>query len=372
MKFIIPLMFCTLMLAGFASSCKHNPVAPNPKCDTCKTDTTCDTCKHDTIPKASDTTSHNFTWTQSTIPSEAGLTGCWVFGPNSIYVVGGSVYKSTDGKTWKDVTPMSSKGYSLAGKLSGFSMFAFEENDYWLVDGDITFHYDGVVANDIRTNSVSGTNALHSCWGTASYDMYAVGDGGTILHFDGGSWTKMQSGTTGDLHSVWGTSDQNIWAAGYHSQSAVTAVVHYDGTSWSAVPLSNLPGYVGPGGDALNAAWTVDSAGHHKAYLGGSFIYRSTDLGIWTRDSGSIGNSLGSGSYVGLNIVNGNASNDFMAAGDWGFAAHWNGKSWYRFDTLYDASNNSLLTNNASFRGNTMCIVGAKNGPSWIAIGLRN
>ncbi len=206
MRYLAPLLLVVMLLAGL-SSCKKNPVAPKPDttthCDTCTTDTThkhCDTCNVDTShhppPNPGDTSSHVFTWTQSTIPGEAGLTGCWVFGPKSIYVVGGSVWKY-DGGAWSNVTPVDSRGYSLVGALSGSSVFAFAESDYWL-----TYGFIGHVINGVRLKYPFGTDTvgfLHASWGTSSTNMYTVGDGGTILHFNGTTWTRMASGTTKNL-----------------------------------------------------------------------------------------------------------------------------------------------------------------------------
>jgi hypothetical protein len=358
-----------ILLAGFASSCKHNPFEPPPKCDTCKDTTHCDTCKHDTIPKASDTTSHNFTWSQSTIPGEAGLTGCWVFGSNDIYVVGGAVYKSTDGKTWKDVSPTVA-GHSLSGGLSGYSMFALGEDDYWLTYGGVIYNVlDGQATYYVFPKDSAGF--LHSSWGTSYNDMYAVGDGGTILHFDGGSWTKMASGTTGDLHSIWGTSDQNIWAAGYNDTKGTVTIVHYHGTSWQVIDNSTLPGQIGSGGDGVTTAWTIDSASSHRVYLAGAYLYKSVGGTVWSRDSGVIQNALSGGGFASLNFMAGNAINDYFVAGAGGFLSHWSGKSWDAYKQFFNFYSASHDCYGLSVNGNTVCMVGVDGGAGWVVIGQR-
>jgi hypothetical protein len=369
MKLIVPLLFCVLLLAGFASSCKHNPVVPPPTCDTCKKDTTCDTCKHDTIPKVSDTTSHNFTWTQSTIPIEAGLTGCWVFGTNSIYVVGGSVYKSTDGKNWTNVTPTDSRGVNLKGGLSGFSMFAFSENDYWLTGYGAMFHYNGTIAQLYEPDSLH-SGSFHSMWGMSSTDMYAVGDGGTILHFDGSTWTKMQSGTTKDIAEIWGTSDANIWGSGWNEHTGSVVILHYDGAAWKTIDLTQVGNNIGY--NPIIGVWTCDSTGHHKCYACGSFLYRNSDVSnTWVTDSGKIQNALSTGGYDPLNYIRGNASNDYMVEGGSGFVSHWNGNSWFLYSSMYNYNDANFDTYAFSFVGNTACQVGAKDGSGWVAIGQR-
>jgi hypothetical protein len=41
-----------------------------------------------------------------------------------------------------------------------------------------------------------------------------VGYGGTILHYNGTSWSSVSSGTTRFLFGVWGTSASDVWVVG--------------------------------------------------------------------------------------------------------------------------------------------------------------
>jgi hypothetical protein len=58
------------------------------------------------------------------------------------------------------------------------------------------------------------TQSLYSVWGTSAINIYAVGLNGTILHYDGTTWTAESSGTTNKLNAVWGVSETNIYAVG--------------------------------------------------------------------------------------------------------------------------------------------------------------
>jgi hypothetical protein len=346
------------MMVFIGGSCKKDPPVGPPTCDTCKTDTT-----HHSTPN--DTTSHNFVWTQTTLPGEGILTGCWVFGPKAIYVVGGNIYK-WNGTKWTDVTPTDTKGRTLAGSLSGSSMFAFNEGDYWLTYAGVAYH---VVDNTAigYPQEQQNPHFTHSSWGTSSTDMYSVGDGGTILHFDGMSWTRMVSGTSAPLTSIWGTSASNIYASGFDDQTANAALLHYDGSSWQSANLSNLN--IGLHGHVLINTWCGDSASHPVAVLGGSLVWRKTDNGAWRSDSGKIDNAYNGGfNSVG---VFGNSINDLLAVGGWGWTAHWNGENWYRYPSLLDYSSSDFGATAASIKDNTFCQVGIKNGVSWIAIGQR-
>ena len=71
----------------------------------------------------------------------------------------------------------------------------------------------------VLTGSLS---ALYGVWGTAANDVWAVGQGGTILHWDGARWSTIPSGTTETLRSIWGSSPTDIWAVGERGTA-----VHY-------------------------------------------------------------------------------------------------------------------------------------------------
>jgi hypothetical protein len=51
-------------------------------------------------------------------------------------------------------------------------------------------------------NPLPQGNPLHSIWGASAADVFAVGEAGTILRYDGASWSAMPSGTAARLMGV--------------------------------------------------------------------------------------------------------------------------------------------------------------------------
>jgi photosystem II stability/assembly factor-like uncharacterized protein len=58
-------------------------------------------------------------------------------------------------------------------------------------------------------------------------NVWAVGQDGSILHYDGEEWKFSDSGTTEDLLCIDGISANDIWAAGTGG-----IILHWDGTGW--------------------------------------------------------------------------------------------------------------------------------------------
>lgn len=383
MAAVVPLFLLIFLGIGSLSSCSEDPpTGGKDSCDTCHVpcDTcevpcdTCDTTIHpcDTCGIDKDSAAHAFVWTEYTIPGESNLTGCWVFSGNRIYAIGTYLYRF-DGTSWVKVTVKLHGDRELG--FPDFTMFAIDSSDYWIVSGGIldhiieevtpTLHY----AEEFRPGSSGLGGGVTACWGTSSKDMFFVGKNGSISHFDGTTFTKMASPTTKDLRSVWGTIHNDVWACGFNSSTAESVLLHFDGLSWTEVDL-NTVGWIGVGKHALQSIFATDSAGHKIVIASGSLVWRRTDNNSWRSDSGYVPNALGGNSYIGIG-VRGNNVNDFMAVGGWGFAAHWNGRTWKKYDELFNYSLPNYGASGFHMKGNTACIVGGKSGSSWIAIGRR-
>jgi hypothetical protein len=76
-------------------------------------------------------------------------------------------------------------------------------------------------------NPLPQGNSLHGVWGSSPSDVFAVGDAGTILHYNGTSWSIMTSGTTCSLSDIWGSSSTDVFAVGHDG-----TILHYDGSNW--------------------------------------------------------------------------------------------------------------------------------------------
>jgi len=92
-------------------------------------------------------------------------------------------------------------------------------------------------------------NTLLAVWGAASADVWAVGERGAILHWDGQRWLPVASPTQEFLRCVWGSGPSDVWAAGDH------AVIHWDGKRWTMVKDATITSIHGSGPDNVWFAW---------------------------------------------------------------------------------------------------------------------
>jgi len=79
---------------------------------------------------------------------------------------------------------------------------------------------------------------LRSVWGRANNDVYAVGDGGRILHFDGTSWKEDATIPGLSFHGVGGTDDGRVMAVAENGQLMERG---WDG-KWSSVSIPGREG----------------------------------------------------------------------------------------------------------------------------------
>lgn len=112
--------------------------------------------------------------------------------------------------------------------------------------------------------------------GTGAKDLWAVGGGGTVLHFDGEAWRRVDSGTQEGLIAVAAAAPDNVWAVGTRGTA-----LHFDGTRWQRVET-------GVSSTLRAVAVTVDGA-----VLGGDegvLLHRSGDQ--WVRQDVSTPDSI--------------------------------------------------------------------------------
>lgn len=81
-------------------------------------------------------------------------------------------------------------------------------------------------------------NHLRDVWASGPADVWAVGDQGTVLHFDGNVWASVDAGVgANDLYGIWGRSSAEIHIVGEKRTQR-----YFNGGAWSDDGRVDLPG----------------------------------------------------------------------------------------------------------------------------------
>ena len=81
------------------------------------------------------------------------------------------------------------------------------------------------------TSVYTGSVPLHGVWAASPSDIFVAAGDGSVLHYDGASWTPMSTGVTTALHGVWGRGATDVYVVGDEG-----VVLRYDGSAWTAIP----------------------------------------------------------------------------------------------------------------------------------------
>lgn len=176
-----------------------------------------------------------------------------------------------------------------------FTSWAFSPTDvYFAGEYGTVLHYQG---SDLTTLSSSPTavwSDIYDLWGTGStlYGLATGLDGAeVIVKYQGGVWTRVVETTPFSLYSIWGTGPNNIFAVGDAGY-----IVHYDGTSWELMDVPDetvtlywvygfSPTEVYAVGD-LGTAWLYDGTSWQDA--GWNFYENETISCFWGSGAGDL------------------------------------------------------------------------------------
>lgn len=159
------------------------------------------------------------------------LNSVFAAGEDQVWAVGkGGVVLFFDGSGWKK----NELGLSFTPDYLD-SVFALDATHVWAAGGitgsqeSVVLFYDGQKWADQKTPGA----ALHGVFAKAADDVWAIGNVGTAIHYDGQSWTSNNGGLKVEgkampyLWGIAGTAPDRIWA------TADSAIYLFDGQSWN-------------------------------------------------------------------------------------------------------------------------------------------
>lgn len=238
-----------------------------------------------------------YAWTVSDSGVSNDLRAIWGSGPQDVWAVGArGAAVHFDGRRWTR--------FDTGGTAELRGVWVSDEGDVFAAGatgegGALLRLQNGVWVAQAAGLLRAGLNGV---WGSSASDVWAVGDGGLVLHYDGSRWSDQSLATTASLYAIWGSGPKDLWVP------AQSGVFRFQG-SWG--PLTPQPN---------GTVTSVSGTGPGDVWLAGSAL----NLNRWN------GQSL---EQVPVEAETGQGvlalgPDDVWFVGDSGLILHWNGAKW--------------------------------------------
>ncbi len=204
--------------------------------------------------------------------------------------------------------PVGATGDSIQGR----ALWASSYTDIWVVNsaGDGFFQWDGTTWREVSSPS----GGLNEIWGSASTDVFAVGDLGALVHFDGVEWRPEDAPTTRDLRAIWGNGPDDVYAAGEGG-----GLVHRDASGWSGIESGTTEDLIGVWASSPTEIWTLSDTS-----------VRRFDGDAWIPSLDLDAESGGAGPISGRGWISGTGPSDiWISAGNPGTVRRYDGTRWW-------------------------------------------
>jgi len=189
-------------------------------------------------------------------------------------------------------------------------------NVYAVGAGGTIIHYDGDGDDDGVSDNrwdapfplVTGAN-LHAIWGASATNIYAVGQAGVVLNFSGTNWTDISAIVPGgaDIYGVWGTSANDVFIT-----DILGLIYHGVGPAWTQQWTLAGNAFRGIWGSASDDVFTVDATAGRIYHFNGA-AWDTTPMGT---------------AAFGLTNIWGSSASDVYAIGFNGTVVHYDGSNW--------------------------------------------
>lgn len=280
------------------------------------------------------TTSHAFVWEVDTIGDYGSvLYDVFAFTENEVWAVGEIVTDSAkyniaswDGQKWELIRLEFNTFYGSKAYGAIRSIYAFDTDDVWCMTYFGSHgHWDGVEWETGYANNAGA--ATEAIWGSSSSNLYFVGNAGTIVHYNGTDFTRMESGTDADLNTIDGiydnaTGETHIWVTG------VGILLYYDGSTWQEIFSMDNPIFEDNFNNP-NAVYIPDDRNYIVSVWGGD------NSGLYALNQNNLlQNILMSKHDLFVKGISGNSVNDFFMVGTYTEVIHYNGATLHVYEDL--------------------------------------
>lgn len=140
-----------------------------------------------------------------------------------------------NGRAWELIRFAYKLSETYLEQIRALGIWYFSDKNIWLTSGSI-FHYNGKISELIYRPDLEHGLAAEHFWAFSENDIYAVGDGGLMVHYDGSSWKLITTPTTLRFRDIWGyrnpRGEKELWLVAADDDKTFGAVLKYDREGW--------------------------------------------------------------------------------------------------------------------------------------------
>ncbi len=331
-----------------------------------------------------DTTSHNFHWETFSFGEKASskLIDIAIVNKNNIWAVGEIFTENTytydsngvwqepynavhwDGLEWElKRILVNSQGEMIYSPLYG--VFALPDGEIvfsagipYLPEGDIWQLHHLFELGILNENDGS----VYQIWGSSINNLYFAGNRGTIVHYNGNSWNKINSGIDIEIKDIKG--DYNELNGEYEILALASGATIASGREILKLSPNNSEILNNNGINlTVKEIWFKSNSKH---FIVGDGIYVKSDLfsnETWDKQKHNVTEYY-------TNAIEGTELNDLVICGALNEVLHFNGVSWRSYRTTI---NNGAATSlvGIDYKDNLCCITGYLDRNAIIYVGTK-
>lgn len=185
----------------------------------------------------SDTTTQNFTFETYEFGdgyNSSYFNDVWIFNEDNIWAVGYVNVTSNTGR----INIVQWNGKNWVGRGRQFDSGGIE--GVWAIDSSHIYFAVGIVLRydngkfqweDFNEINFSQGQSVHKLWGSSENNIYGVGPNGTIVHFDGQTWSKIDFDTQWRFDDITGDKESGIAYAVALGNNFATGIVELNNSS---------------------------------------------------------------------------------------------------------------------------------------------
>jgi hypothetical protein len=341
--------------------------------------------------KTLDTTSHIFSYQtfeigDPTIGSGSILYDVTIINEYDIWAVGEIFIKDSLGQTeqfgvihWngQNWTPIKLKYTIPSGQqyiLSNIKDILYvNPSEIWFAAGSV-FKWDGIsLSADLLFSRLDLSNpnaSIEKIWGQFDNLFLGIGNAGNIIKYNGLIWQEIESSTDIPLVDIYEKDLKNIYISGAYTPEIKGVLLKGNESQFSVVINSEIIDkselFQKLYGE-LASVW-VDELG--TIYTGGNLLYRYKNNNwnyVTSLPENFIGGNPGAFYRGFISSIRGNASNDYIIAGDRNTLKHFNGVTWLQIGLPYN-SLSPIIWYKVEQKENIAVAVGDKGSQAFIIL----